>query len=35
MVERLHNLLGEIYFEMGDFPRSKEHYEKGISAFGA
>jgi class 3 adenylate cyclase/tetratricopeptide (TPR) repeat protein len=22
--------LGEIYFEMGDFPRSKEHYEKSI-----
>ncbi|MBM4340013.1 MAG: diguanylate cyclase [Deltaproteobacteria bacterium] len=22
--------LGETYFEMGDFPRSKEHYEKGI-----
>ena len=21
--------LGETYFEMGDFPRSKEHYEKG------
>ena len=25
---RLH--LGETYLEMGDFPRSKEHYEKGI-----
>jgi class 3 adenylate cyclase/tetratricopeptide (TPR) repeat protein len=25
---RLH--LGETYFEMGDFSRSKEHYEKGI-----
>jgi tetratricopeptide (TPR) repeat protein len=24
--------LGETYFEMGDFPRSKEHYEKGIWA---
>jgi class 3 adenylate cyclase/tetratricopeptide (TPR) repeat protein len=22
--------LGEIYFEMGDFPRSKEFYEKGV-----
>jgi class 3 adenylate cyclase/tetratricopeptide (TPR) repeat protein len=26
-------LLGEIYFEMGDFQRSNEHYEKGIRAF--
>ena len=25
--------LGETYFEMGDFPKSKEHYEKGIWAF--
>ena len=24
--------LGETYFEMGDFLRSKEHYEKGIWA---
>ena len=24
-----HIYLGEIYFEMGDFKRSKEHYEKG------
>ncbi len=25
--------LGDTYFEMGDFQRSKEHYEKGIRAF--
>jgi len=25
--------LGDIYFEMGNFQRSKEHYEKGIWAF--
>ena len=30
-IARFH--LGEIYFEMGDFSRSKEHYEKGSWAF--
>jgi len=24
-------ILGELYFELGDFTKSKEHYEKGIS----
>jgi class 3 adenylate cyclase/tetratricopeptide (TPR) repeat protein len=28
-----HYHLGDTYFEIGDFPRSKEHYVKGIWAF--
>jgi tetratricopeptide (TPR) repeat protein len=27
-------IIGEIYFDMGDFHKSKEHYKKGCSLFG-